>query len=1283
MAMQAEEDELENFIKLVEILIADVQRCQTSFRAKMVKEGNTNPEYVSALPSQLNLVDQVKDKGSESGRGSLVLESGCTSPLHGFDKENNCQPLKSPCPSPEEKISISDDEAARTPGVEGQMFFSSPRQSSMEESPAMKIWAVPLSQHGDNQGTQPDFWKTADSSHISDETSNLGSCNSQNFSENKSNCSSGSGSGQQTPDLISIKEKDEECEAPDTDISSDDSDMEEKHDHNMVGDPHVDANAKMIQTLMMDLNSDSSSCIRECSVMQLDRNIRRTLERKASSNSEGEYRREMVSPLVMKMQMQHTIPSLPLNKDSLDATSARESAGGSVRGGFTTWLPLTQRSNKRTNTKTIIVGQKKCGNPPLLNIRRRRRRLPKVFADLKISANSSFKVARPFKDEEEEMERTSKPQSIISELRSKKISIKNKASQLLVKNPSRKAYMARGYSHKLKRRTPSYSYKSAGERLQAMYRAGSLSARRSIQKISNNFSFGSKSALDLHTSNASEVEDSIDTQLLMMDRPELNYASEDSEIKQKYLIKWESRGWTWWQRLMSLCCVQSIVFSTIHLTFGEVHVEEGHWPAELIGFFFFDALFFVDFCIRFLVTFPNPNMLNDIEDYKGIANHYIFQGTAIVQVLGAFPFFVVMGLYPQKVVSVWWWLSLLRLPKMGVILAWDEGFQQVVQKRPMMYRACKMSFVFFLIMHFLACLYWHVCMMHGFSTSTSPDPDVFSDGTAVLAQYNHALFKALLVLSATDLVAENKQEELFMAIGLFVAFVVNGVLIGSFSNLFSENGTMAARKSQAQGMSNYVREMRIPRSLRKSIATYLEFQWDIGQNCYMQSMFDELPPKIKLNLELQLQKVFVEKAPLIKELPPAGVFSLIRAMQPKIAQPRELIIRQGERGQCMYFISNGTVRISIGFDLSQQTYLVTLGEGNQFGEIALTRGCRRTANCQATSFTELYEMKKEKFRYFCNTYGIFEKMMSYMAAQRLRITRSVQDAQKLKSKLGLEMEQRQPIKSKVKQGFRRMQNTVRESMMNSSKGSSFFSATGSRSKSSASFSAGPRPIVYLKKTMSNLFATVRTRNQLPVHLKEQSYENTLHPQYMQGTCTSPKANESRSSRSRQHRRKHWLFYSSINHIDDLSMSEIECNKHEDLYSGLIDFSNSFFVPKNKIRTCQLRREGTRARMDVKEFESPKFFFQQDEDVKILRKTPKSPLPSFGGGSSFGDFEICSEEDTLVQSIRSYSSTTRGKSHRQQPSPHSSSLTLFHKDNSSDDENSGSRLLCNPSKEFPC
>jgi Na+:H+ antiporter len=116
----------------------------------------------------------------------------------------------------------------------------------------------------------------------------------------------------------------------------------------------------------------------------------------------------------------------------------------------------------------------------------------------------------------------------------------------------------------------------------------------------------------------------------------------------------------------------------------------------------------------------------------------------------------------------------------------------------------------------------------------------------------------------------------------------------------------------------------------------------------------DIPP---LDLGLRTEEL-IRRFDMFKGLGPAELKSLARLFRSRLALPEEKIIRKGDRGAQVFFISSGAVEVIL------PNQKVRIGRGDFFGEMALLSGQRRTADVVALGFCQLLVLSSADFRRF-------------------------------------------------------------------------------------------------------------------------------------------------------------------------------------------------------------------------------------------------------------------------------------------------------------------------------
>jgi len=305
--------------------------------------------------------------------------------------------------------------------------------------------------------------------------------------------------------------------------------------------------------------------------------------------------------------------------------------------------------------------------------------------------------------------------------------------------------------------------------------------------------------------------------------------------------------------------------------------------------------------------------------------------------------------------------------------------------------------LFCLVAHLLACAYAYNRFKNNFSGHWAFSEDGLDNlaSMSLAARYFEAMYISLSFIAGNDQGPTAMNEYQFGILGLVISFVVNAAIIGIATNVVSQMDTTAvAQKEQIDAVSDYLRYRRVPLKLYNKIISYYSYLWEIGQSSHSETLFEELPDKIKLELIVTLNKKLIQSVPLFATCSPAGVIMLVKRLIPSIILPFELIIKEGERANSMFFLNRGTIRCyNVGAN-GRKMYLATLRDGSFFGEVSIVEdNLYRTANVKAYSFCELQTLMSNDFKAVLKAFPDFHEAVGKVARVRQLLSRRLSKVQ--------------------------------------------------------------------------------------------------------------------------------------------------------------------------------------------------------------------------------------------------------------------------------------------------
>jgi CRP/FNR family transcriptional regulator, cyclic AMP receptor protein len=146
-------------------------------------------------------------------------------------------------------------------------------------------------------------------------------------------------------------------------------------------------------------------------------------------------------------------------------------------------------------------------------------------------------------------------------------------------------------------------------------------------------------------------------------------------------------------------------------------------------------------------------------------------------------------------------------------------------------------------------------------------------------------------------------------------------------------------------------------------------------------MEDPLPnPASQMTLEA------LRSVPLFASLDDDAATELRNLLTEKVVPQNTRLFSQGDKGDSMYLIESGSVRISIRDDEKQELTLAELAQGDFFGEMAIIDGRQRSADARVLEDARLAILSREDFLRFVRTKPDVALEMLAALTDRLRRT---------------------------------------------------------------------------------------------------------------------------------------------------------------------------------------------------------------------------------------------------------------------------------------------------------
>ena len=223
--------------------------------------------------------------------------------------------------------------------------------------------------------------------------------------------------------------------------------------------------------------------------------------------------------------------------------------------------------------------------------------------------------------------------------------------------------------------------------------------------------------------------------------------------------------------------------------------------------------------------------------------------------------------------------------------------------------------------------------------------------------YLRALYWCVMTLTSVgygDIVPSTNAEMAYAMLVMILGVGVYGYVIGNVAALLANIDPARVRHRElVDRVTAFMRYRRVPAGLQRRILDYYEYLWEKRLGYDESAAISGLPPSLRTEVSLFLNRDILQKVPFFRAASDDFIKAIALEMRPVIFLPGDYVIRAGELGEEMYFISRGTVEV---VSADGKVVYATLTTGDFFGEIALLFRQPRTASVRAVDYCDLYSL---------------------------------------------------------------------------------------------------------------------------------------------------------------------------------------------------------------------------------------------------------------------------------------------------------------------------------------
>ncbi|MFW6368691.1 MAG: ion transporter [Spirochaetota bacterium] len=240
----------------------------------------------------------------------------------------------------------------------------------------------------------------------------------------------------------------------------------------------------------------------------------------------------------------------------------------------------------------------------------------------------------------------------------------------------------------------------------------------------------------------------------------------------------------------------------------------------------------------------------------------------------------------------------------------------------------------------------------------------------------------LTTIGYGDITPRTPGQTIYTIIVQIIGAGLYGFVIGTIATLIANIDVAKAQfQEKLERIQTFLRFRNIPPELQQRVHDYFDYLWASRRGHEERAILDELPDTLRTEIAYHINREILYKVPIFRGAGEQLLRDIISKLEPCVYLPGDIVVRKGETGREMFFISKGSVEV-VSADM--QTVYATLTEGQFFGEIAVLLSTERTATIRAIDYCDLYKLDQTTFSDVIEKYPAFEKSIRDMAEQRRR-----------------------------------------------------------------------------------------------------------------------------------------------------------------------------------------------------------------------------------------------------------------------------------------------------------
>ncbi len=231
----------------------------------------------------------------------------------------------------------------------------------------------------------------------------------------------------------------------------------------------------------------------------------------------------------------------------------------------------------------------------------------------------------------------------------------------------------------------------------------------------------------------------------------------------------------------------------------------------------------------------------------------------------------------------------------------------------------------------------------------------------VTSYYIRSFYWALTTLTTIgygDITPNNNIGRIFTCFIMIIGVGMYGIVIGNISRMLaSADRHKEQTREKINDLILFMKHYKVPENLQTAAINHYGHLYSKRLSDDDEKIIADLPHALQAEMQIYMKIKLIGNIPVFSGCSPECLKEISIHLEQIFSSPGDLIIKIGEMGDEMFVIAHGVVDVY----LENGERIASLHDGQIFGEVALVKETKRTANVQSQTYCDLYKLTKKSF----------------------------------------------------------------------------------------------------------------------------------------------------------------------------------------------------------------------------------------------------------------------------------------------------------------------------------